>query len=157
MHTALLKGKSMNVFVVVDAQDQYLHEADGAYIDRVAAAVAAARGDNDLILLLEYQGRGQTHRRILEVLNGYANFCRLTKYGWCGALQVAIELSARKIKPTNFRVGGLYSEQCVLSTVDGLFFRFPSVSIAVQSNICLPLREMNWQRFAARYPGVTVV
>lgn len=147
----------MNVFVVVDAQDQYLHEADGAYIDRVAAAMAVARGDNDLILLLEYQGRGQTHRRILEALDGYPNFCRLTKYGWCGALQVEIELSARKIKPAHFRVGGLFSEQCVLSTVDGLFFRFPQASIEVQSNICLPLREMNWQRFAAKRAGVTVV
>lgn len=146
----------MKVLVVVDVQPNFLHGHDPGYLDKVVAVVREARAQNRLILLLEHNGAGQTHERIRGVLDGYEHHSYLTKWNWGGSLQVEIELTHRKIQPTGFEVCGLYSEQCVVSTTDGLLDRYVGVPVDIKAAACLNLQSMNWARYAQRNRGVSI-
>ena len=132
--------KMKKTLVVVDMQDDFLvhFQDDGAnLVDRCKRLIKLASKRGWSIVFLEFNDCGETvHELTSAALNeNHCNVFFATKDMRDGSKQVETLVWKNEL-PTDFVVCGIFTEQCVISTVKGLHVRMPESKIALAWEAC---------------------
>lgn len=91
---------------------------------------------NEYIILIEYSYLNSTIKDINNLLKCYYKTIRLVKNEDDGSREIENYLWAHDLIDCNFKVCGVKTDYCVLSTVEGLSQRFPKSKITVLPDCC---------------------
>jgi len=109
--------------VIVDMQHEFLswfiEKTRNRLVENTCNFVALAMRDDAPIILVEYGGCGQTHGAIYETIEDYLVQETVTKYTADGSQEI-IEAIESHNWPKKLLVCGIYGNECVFDTVDGL-------------------------------------
>jgi nicotinamidase-related amidase len=134
--------ENRTILVIIDVQTQYAGHR--AIANACAALALEARDANRPIFVVEYIGNGETHTAITQKLIKYERTFTVRKESCDGSQAIRAMLRQTKLQPDNFLICGLYRNDCVLATVEGLAAKYPKSSITVDMNAVYDIdRPMN--------------
>ncbi len=141
--------------VVVDMQDYYLEGCTSRDRDQLLEAarqeIARAHAQGWSVVFLEYvmdgYELGNTNESLTSPLQGYSLTATVVKSTWDGS-SALLKACREQCFPINrFRVLGVFTHQCVLSTVAGLRLLQPDCTVEVATAACWPNAEPSWSWF----------
>lgn len=121
--------------LIIDMQPDCFNSATGKRVRKnCLREIKQAVKDQAHILFLEYYASGDTDPELLAAAPEGSRSI-LIKHQDDGSREVEDHVRVFK-RPTNFRICGINTDYCVLSTVRGLTSRFPMSKIQVVADAC---------------------
>jgi hypothetical protein len=112
-------------------------------LPEVVQEVKLAKKRNDAIVLVEYYDCGDTHKPILDELEGYGRVTKVVKHNDDGGSEVVSACDKEGFDMTTMRICGVNRSACVSSTIGGIkralgSRRIPSplFEIAIEATWC---------------------
>lgn len=125
-----------DTLIVVDMQAQFSPVHDQRLLYHVKYQIGLAKRRNAYIFFLEFIGYGKTVLPIVRSVMTYKRILVIKKNARDGSTLIAPHIDKLGIDPGRFRVCGLYTDQCVKATVNGLAQRFPEAIITIPAFAC---------------------
>ncbi len=144
--------------VVIDMQPAFPASGDVTIMAAVKRELGKAVQRGFPIVVVEFSGDGThvpTNASLMQEVLGYNRLQVVRKYKSDGSAQVLSTCSEHGFGSERFRVCGVYTPLCVLSTVLGIKRAAPNTSITVVQDACKnePGLTDGWVRFE-RIPNV---
>jgi len=127
--------------VIIDMQELFINEDEEGIIPNIIAMIRHAIAKKWAIIVVEYDGSGETDQEITQTLEGYPHKETVIKYGQDGGREVVECLESHPAWSVNLLVCGIYGPDCVAATVAGLFANSDVVEIDVVSDAVCPPYE----------------
>jgi nicotinamidase-related amidase len=135
-----------SVLVVVDMERGYRRSMNSQMYGAVKALIRYARGNDWLIVFLEYLDEG-TMPRLLKLVRGYDCFSRVQKQQLGGAPEVLKVCERNRWGTKKIVVCGVDTHECVKQTVTGLSAALPDSRIQVVTAACGTRTGKSWAQF----------
>ena len=124
--------------VIIDMQPAFLQDNDGDLIEIICGLIEQAKGNTWAIIVVEYDGYGDTVPEIMESTGSYQHCEIIKKLGNDGGSKVLGCLSGHPGWPLDLLVCGVMGNVCVPETVAGLFRNSSLVEVSVVSDAVSP-------------------
>ncbi|MBY0359709.1 MAG: hypothetical protein K2W82_17030 [Candidatus Obscuribacterales bacterium] len=149
-----------SVLVVIDMQLLDDCPTDAICTQTIVEKLQAARLNNRPVLIVEmaHQGGDPTRPAVMNVLlkpTTYEHFTIVTKASDDGSAEIIAACNKLGFATTSFELSGLYADECVLATAEGLAERLPDCRISVCKSACNNDAPEVWIEYA-KIPNVTV-
>lgn len=153
-------SRADSVLVVIDMQILDDDPIDALCTQTIVQKLQAARRNNRPVLIVEmaHQGGDPTRPAVMNVLlepTPYEHFTIVPKSSDDGSAEVIAACNELGFATTSFELSGLYADECVLATAEGLAERLPACRINVCKSACNNDTPEVWAEFA-QIPNVTV-
>ena len=103
-------------------------------LNNVISAINKAKKNNDYIIVLEYEGCGETHEDIIQSCSKYDRYYRSVKTSQSGALNILSIMQQNNITADHFIIVGVETESCILETVEDIVKKIPECKVTVVSD-----------------------
>lgn len=126
----------MKTLCVVDLQQQYMLKSYHWYyqvIKNCQIVIERAIQKSYPIVLVEFDGAGQTIEPINSLLKNYNKLFRMTKFGRSGAFEINSTIIENYL-PTELEIVGVNYHQCIVATVADLLKNNEDLFITVYKN-----------------------
>jgi nicotinamidase-related amidase len=114
---------------MVDMQPYFALEKD--IIPQCKREIKKAIAGKEYIIFLEFNNCGVTDDALIKMIIGYSNCSIISKCDNDGSFAIIKEMKEENLKYTHFKVCGVYTDQCVLSTVRGLNGKLKQCTIEI--------------------------
>jgi len=123
--------------VIVDMQPEFEAVNEDWLIEAVCEEIALAKRRNLAIIVLEYDGFGETHQDIMDTIGDYPKCFVETKFDDDGSEEVA-NICTQHDLPEKFVVCGVNYSACVQRTITGMVYEqhYYAGDIAVLYHAC---------------------
>ncbi|KKN91199.1 hypothetical protein LCGC14_0220670 [marine sediment metagenome] len=115
--------------VIIDMQTDFYDKDE--IIPNICSLIQYARQKIWAIIVVEYEGRGNTDDAIIQALDEYPHKETVYKQGMDGGKKVLDCINSHPSWPLDLLVCGIYGHACVPETVSGLFKSSDLVEISV--------------------------
>ena len=136
-------GNISYILVVVDMQEHFLRyfNSDGYpeksfVIENCKKLINKAMKDNNPIIFLEFKGCGETIPELSDLAKDYEHKYVGIKETCSGADQIKEIVDRYNLQSKYLMISGIWTDQCVLSSVSGLRSKYPDSHISVIANAC---------------------
>lgn len=134
--------------VVVDMQPGFEAACSFDVLVGVTEQILYAKQQQWPIILLEYEGCGDTHDALVKLLKNYRHKARIKKCDDDGSLEVVRCIQRRKFPYNRLRICGVNADCCVYVTVEGLLCRLESSQIELAKTACgTEHGDVDWRRY----------
>ncbi len=129
------------ILVVVDMQSDFLvgFTDDSvpnktAVINNCKKAITKAMKNNNPIIFLEFEYFGKTIKELRDLVKGYKLKYTKIKEARDGSFKIKSVIDEFGLSPKYLKITGIWSDQCVVSTVMGLRNFYPDSHISIISS-----------------------
>ena len=127
--------------VIIDMQELFINEDEEDIIPNIIALIKHAIAKKWAIIVVEYDGSGETDQEIEQTLQGYPHKETVTKYGQDGGKEVVDCLESHPAWSVNLIVCGIYGPDCVAQTVRGILSNSDVAEIDIVTDAVCPPYE----------------
>lgn len=140
----------MNALIVIDMQHKFLVAGHRSYlscIDSVKQQILKAKQNNDHVVFVEFVSNNplqcgwfkkysgnDTLNTLKEIVFGYDKVLFVEKTINDGGKEICQAFKAKRIKPAEIKVAGIYADACVKATVETLSKRLKDTKISILKN-----------------------
>ncbi len=134
----------MKTLVIVDCQpkfmsgQEYTSEFDFFVDTEIVPLVLEAKANSEEIVIMEFDGYGETHQLIMNQIKDYDKTYFVKKGTPAGGYNIFEMFKRNKLSTQKFLVCGIYADQCVQATSETLLTYFPSCEIVVKKKATMP-------------------
>ena len=120
-----------SILCIIDMQPYFDASNEPWLLNNVLAEIKKAKKNNDYIIVLEYDGCGETHPDIVQACDGYSRYYHEVKSSQSGALNILSIMQQNGITADHFIIVGVETESCILETVEGIVQGVPNSKVTV--------------------------
>jgi len=136
------------LLIVIDMQDNFLYHADPLRQKEIRELklniidlIKVFMVNSWPIILVEYNGNEKTCQEILDTVNGYHKLHKVYKDD-CDGSEEIIETIEEFGLPNSLNICGVYSDECVFQTKEGLK-EYDSIKYVIHKDCVWPFLEEN--------------
>ena len=120
-----------SILCIIDMQPYFDASNEPWLLNNVLAEIKKAKKNNDYIIVLEYDGCGETHPDIIKACDGYNRYYHEVKSSQSGAPNIIFIMRENNIQADHFIIVGVETESCILETVEGIVRKIPKSKVTV--------------------------
>lgn len=134
--------------VVVDMQSAFEAACSFDVVVGVTEQILYAKQQQWPIVILEYEGCGETHEALIKLLKNYRHKARIKKFDNDGSIEVIRCIRRRNFPHNRLRVCGVNADCCVYETVEGLINRLEFSQVELAKDACGTTNgKVDWRRY----------
>jgi len=146
LHEHQIEFSPEMTLVIVDMQELFINEDEEDIIPNIIALIRHAIAKKWAIIVVEYDGSGETDQEITQTLHGYPHQETVIKYGQDGGKEVVDCLESHPAWSASLLVCGIYGPDCVAQTIQGIFANSDVAEVDVVADaVCPPYENCHGQ------------